>query len=74
MKSNSKGWFFWEKNLLLNSDVVFDYESNGRNYIFVASPSGKKKNSKIFEAFIWAENPENTSRPTRDVILRKKLE
>ena len=34
---------FFEKNLLLQSDVVFDSESNGRNFSSLAPPGGEKK-------------------------------
>ena len=34
--------------MLPKSGVVFDYESNGRYNIFLASPSGEEKNFKNF--------------------------
>ena len=54
----------FENNLLLQSDVVFDSESNGRNFSPLA-PGGEKK--------IIFKNLEKTPTPTRDVILKKKL-
>ena len=35
---------FVEKNLLLQSDVVFDFESNERNFSSLAPPDGEIKN------------------------------
>ena len=40
---------FFENNLLIQSDVVFDSESNDRNFSSLASPDGEKKN--IFNFF-----------------------
>ena len=34
---------FFEKNLLLQSDVVFDFESNGSNFSSLAPPGVDKK-------------------------------
>ena len=34
---------FFENKLLLQSDVVFDSESNGRNFSSLAPPGGEKK-------------------------------
>ena len=34
---------FFEKNLLLQSDVVFDSESNGSNFSSLAQPGDEKK-------------------------------
>ena len=34
---------FFEKKLLPQSDVVFDSESNGRNFSSLAPPGGEKK-------------------------------
>ena len=39
---------FFENKLLLQSDVVFDSESNGRNFSSLASPGGEKKVIFIF--------------------------
>ena len=40
---------FFENKLLIQSDVVFDSESNVRNFSSLAPPSGEKKN--IFKIF-----------------------
>ena len=37
------GVIFFENKLLLQSDVVFDSESNGRNFSSLAPPGGEKK-------------------------------
>ena len=34
---------FFENKLLIQSDVVFDSESNGRNFSSLAPPGGEKK-------------------------------
>ena len=34
---------FFENNLLLQSDVVFDFESNVRNFSYLAPPGGEEK-------------------------------
>ena len=39
---------FFENKLLLQSDVVFDSESNGRNFSSLAPPGGEKKIIFIF--------------------------
>ena len=39
---------FAEKNLLLQSDVVFDFESNERNFSSLAQPDGEIKIIFIF--------------------------
>ena len=39
---------FFEKKLLLQSDVVFDSESNSCNYSSLAPPGGEKKLFSIF--------------------------
>ena len=39
---------FFENNLLLQSDVIFDSESNGRNFSSLAPPGGEKKIFSIF--------------------------
>ena len=41
---------FFENKLLLQSDVVFDSESNGRNFSSLAPPGGEKKN--IFNFYL----------------------
>ena len=41
---------FFEIKLLLQPDVVFDSESNGRNFSSLASPDGEKKN--YFQFFL----------------------
>ena len=41
-KITVKGDFF-ENNLLLLPDVVFDSESNDRNFSFLVTPGGEKK-------------------------------
>ena len=38
------GVIFFEIKLFLQSDVVFDSESNGRNFSSLAPPGGEKKN------------------------------
>ena len=48
-KVNVRGDFF-ENNLLLQSDVVFDSESNDRNFSSPAPPGGEKK---IISNFIF---------------------
>ena len=48
-KQSVRGDFFFENNLLLQSDVVFDSESNGRNFSSLAPPGGEKK--IIFDFF-----------------------
>ena len=42
------GVIFFENKLLLQSDVVFDPESNGRNFSSLASIGGEKKIFPIF--------------------------
>ena len=37
------GVIFFENKLLLQPDVVFDSESNGRNFSSLAPPGGEKK-------------------------------
>ena len=44
MTTDFQGGFFVEKNLLLQSDVVFDFESNERNFSSLAQPDGEIKN------------------------------
>ena len=39
---------FFVKNLLLQSDVVFDSESNGSNFSSLAQPGDEKKFFSIF--------------------------
>ena len=46
-KVTVKGDFF-ENKLLLQSDAVFDSESNGRNFSSLAPPCGEKKLISIF--------------------------
>ena len=43
MKTNCEGRFFFDIKLLLQPDVVFDSESNGRNFSSQAPPAGEKK-------------------------------
>ena len=43
---------FFEKNLLRQSDVVFDFTSNGRNFSSLEPPGGDKK---IFLSFFCAK-------------------
>ena len=38
----------FEIKLLLQLDVVFDFESNGRNFCFLAPPGGEKKIISFF--------------------------
>ena len=49
-KVTVKSDFFFENNLLLQSDVVFDSESNGRNFSSLAPPGGEEK--IIFNFFL----------------------
>ena len=44
------GVIFFENKLLLQPDVVFDSESNGRNFSSLAPPGGEKKN--IFNFYL----------------------
>ena len=53
---------FFEIKLLLQPDVVFDSESNGRNFSTLAPPGGEKK-------YLI-----KTPTPTRDITLKKKME
>ena len=41
---------FFENKLLLQPDVVFDLEPNGRNFSSLAPPGGEKK---LFSIFIY---------------------
>ena len=34
---------FFEKNLLQQSDIIFDFESNGSNFSSLAQPGDEKK-------------------------------
>ena len=45
---------FFENKLLLQSDVVFDSESNGRNFSLLAPPGGEKKN---YFQFYFSKSP-----------------
>ena len=49
MKTNCLGRFFFEKKLLVQPNVVFDSESNGRNFSSLAPPGGDEK--KYFQFF-----------------------
>ena len=51
---------FFEIKLLLQPDVVFDSESNGRNLSSLAPPGGEKKN--IFNFFL--QNDVTSRSPT----------
>ena len=60
---------FFEKKLLLQPDVVFNSESNGRNYSCLALPGGEKKLFSIFKNL--KKGPRLKS---SDVILLRKIE
>ena len=78
MKINCEGCFF-ENKLLLQPDVVFDSESNDRDFSTLAPPGCEKKifaffKSKIVVFFLEFGLSEKKSEktPTSDVILKKK--
>ena len=48
-KTKAKDYFFFLKNLLLQSDVVFDSDLNNCNFHSLAPPDDEKKN--IFDFF-----------------------
>ena len=68
MKSNLRVIFF-ENKLLLQSDVVFDSESNGRNFSSLAPPGGETK--YFIPIFFGSIESFKTPTPTCDVIWKK---
>ena len=47
-KQTVRCYFFFENNLLLQPDVVFDSESNSCNFSSLAAPGGEKKHIFYF--------------------------
>ena len=61
---------FFENKLLLQSDVVFDSESNGRNFSSLAPPGGEKK--IIFKFFFQNDVTSRRGRFCQMFLLQMK--